>query len=214
MENQKRELRSMKRLHADILRYIESNSMINKNTKVLDCACGSGNLSESLLQKYTFLKENIYMVDIDDLKIPVNGAKFVKADLNSQTDFEDNYFDLIISLETIEHIINPNEFIIEMSRILTKNGTLIISTPNIHNIFSRILFLCTGEFQWYRKWSVYKNGGHISPIYHPCFCLMAERNNLKIVEYATTTARLLGTKVTFPLRGFFWGEILIYSFKK
>ena len=41
-----------------------------------------------------------------------------------------NSIDLITSFETIEHLNNPKAFLFECNRILSPNGTLIISTPN------------------------------------------------------------------------------------
>jgi SAM-dependent methyltransferase len=49
----------------------------------------------------------------------------------------DQSFDLIISFETIEHLINPTIFIKECYRVLTPGGKLIISTPN-RDTFHRV----------------------------------------------------------------------------
>lgn len=43
---------------------------------------------------------------------------------------EDSSFDLITSFETIEHIAHPGQFVDECARVLTTEGTLIVSTPN------------------------------------------------------------------------------------
>ncbi|MDR2010801.1 MAG: methyltransferase domain-containing protein [Bacteroidales bacterium] len=44
--------------------------------------------------------------------------------------FDDNSFDYVISLNTIEHIYNDSDVIREIARVLTPEGKLIISTPN------------------------------------------------------------------------------------
>jgi len=44
--------------------------------------------------------------------------------------FEDNFFDVIISFETIEHIQNLSLAVKEMYRVLKPNGKLIITCPN------------------------------------------------------------------------------------
>ena len=54
-------------------------------------------------------------------------------DINFDTDkfsYEDNEFDLIVSLAVLEHIENPNLFLNECKRVLKDNSFLYISTPN------------------------------------------------------------------------------------
>jgi len=126
------------------------------------------------------------MLDIKEIEIPLEGARFVRCDLNFPLELEDESFDLIISLETIEHLYNPNQYMAELNRMLKKNGLLILSTPNIHNIFSRILFLLTGKLHWYRDWMTRDLGGHVTPIYKKAFQLMYQRNGFGIVDHFTT----------------------------
>jgi SAM-dependent methyltransferase len=44
--------------------------------------------------------------------------------------FRDRSFDLIVSLETLEHLRNPDRFLDECARLLAPDGVLIASTPN------------------------------------------------------------------------------------
>ena len=57
--------------------------------------------------------------------------------------FEHNQFDIVIFLETIEHLKNPEKALFEIVRISKAKGTIIISTPNMNrpDIFlKRLLF--------------------------------------------------------------------------
>lgn len=45
-------------------------------------------------------------------------------------DFADESFDYVISFQVIEHIRRDREFVSEVSRVLRKGGTFIVSTPN------------------------------------------------------------------------------------
>lgn len=45
--------------------------------------------------------------------------------------FADSTFDLVVSLETIEHLLDPDELLSEIHRVLTPDGRLILSTPRL-----------------------------------------------------------------------------------
>jgi len=191
------------------MRLIEEKQVVQNDTTVLDCACGSGILSGKMLEKYPFLRDKIVMLDIEKIKLPLDGASFIQGDLDKGIELPDNSFDLIISIETIEHLLNPGLFLKEISRTVKLGGQLIITTPNIHNIFSRILFLLTGELQWYREWCIAQRGGHVFPINEVCLKKILLLNGFEILDMFTTTGRILGTQVVIPIRGRFWGEVWI-----
>ena len=54
--------------------------------------------------------------------------KFEQTDL-SEIKFPDNYFDYVLSLETLEHCPSPRVFLRELNRLLKPGGKLILSTP-------------------------------------------------------------------------------------
>jgi len=56
-------------------------------------------------------------------------AEFLCADV-MHLDFESGTFDYIVAGEIIEHMESPEDFILEMMRLLKQGGTLALSTPN------------------------------------------------------------------------------------
>lgn len=56
------------------------------------------------------------------------GEKFGLTDL-FKINFSDNYFDYILSLETLEHCPKPSAFLRELNRLLKPGGKLVLSTP-------------------------------------------------------------------------------------
>ena len=63
-----------------------------------------------------------------DTRLPAN-AEFRQMTV-PPLDFADESFDFVISFQVIEHIKRDKEFVAEVSRVLRKGGTFIVSTPN------------------------------------------------------------------------------------
>lgn len=103
-----------------------------ENKNVLDVACGCG-YGTSFLARHGAKS----VIGIDRSKEALERAKFYTEPnlkfINGDAyrlESENNTFDVIISFETIEHLDNPIKFVTELQRVLKKDGTLIISTPN------------------------------------------------------------------------------------
>ncbi|MFC1725343.1 class I SAM-dependent methyltransferase [candidate division KSB1 bacterium] len=101
--------------------------------KVLDYSCGSG-YGTSLISKKADI---IFGVDIDEeviayckMKYIGHNITFQKIKKNNIIPFEDQYFDVIVSFQVIEHIPDVNKYLSEFKRVLKDNGSVFISTPN------------------------------------------------------------------------------------
>lgn len=114
-------------------RYIFARPLV-KDKKVLDAACGTG-YGSAILSKTA---ASVFGVDIS--KEAISYAKnnysapnisFSVADIESLP-FEDNFFDVVVSFETIEHVDTQKQekFLSEVKRTLKKDGIFIVSTPN------------------------------------------------------------------------------------
>ncbi len=57
-------------------------------------------------------------------------CKFVKA-LDFPLPFKDRSFNLVCSYETVEHVYNYNTFISELARIMTDDGIMVVTCPNV-----------------------------------------------------------------------------------
>lgn len=67
------------------------------------------------------------MIELAKKKFPEE--EFRLTDIENLTEFQDNYFDRIVSLETLEHTPKPNIFLNELNRILKPGGLLVMSLP-------------------------------------------------------------------------------------
>ena len=93
--------------------------------KLLDIGCGLGNL----LKFY----DNSVGVDINEYNINYckkNNLQVFKIE-NDHLPFLDNDFDSVIMDNVLEHIESPDKLIIQIKKILSKDGILIIGVPGI-----------------------------------------------------------------------------------
>ena len=152
-------------------RYYEIVTLIADEdiNNALDIGCGWGTI-------YNILRElgyNINAIDIDNpSNIEHTSFQYHDIDKSPQVPYDDCTFDLVICSEVIEHIEEPIRLLKEIYRILSPNGIVIITFPNILNFTSRYNYLMNrrhSKFQWTKNDEcIYhpKNGigGHISAI--------------------------------------------------
>ncbi|MBW2251247.1 MAG: class I SAM-dependent methyltransferase [Deltaproteobacteria bacterium] len=143
---------------------LEITAALSKG-RVLDIPCGQGALAEKL-RKQDF---EIFCGDYDSENYRIKGGNFIRLDLNFNLPYKDETFDCVTSVEGIEHIENPHLLIREIGRILKTGGHLVITTPNIMNIKSRLYFLLRSYFTDFKHFSQTGNqsellGLHINPI--------------------------------------------------
>ena len=98
---------------------------------------------------------------------PIKSKKV--AVCNIETDrfpFEDNYFDLVVCTEVLEHLPqSPAHAIREMYRVTKTHGHVLITTPNITRSINRAKMLL-GKSVTYPLSQVLENEGKGSNIYH------------------------------------------------
>jgi SAM-dependent methyltransferase len=72
--------------------------------------------------------------------------------------YADEFFDVIFLGDVIEHVPSPRDLIAECTRILKKGGVIVISTPNLDCLWSKMTFKL---WKWFKiPWS------SVTPPYH------------------------------------------------
>jgi ubiquinone/menaquinone biosynthesis C-methylase UbiE len=169
------------------------NRMRERNAHILDIPAGAGRLSDRLRQEG-------FTVDCADINASRND--YVFADMNKPLPFADGQCDVVVSMEGIEHIINYQGFIGEASRITKRGGFVILTTPNISCFYSRLMFMCTGNFFQFWPAQSYVNVnreeifdyGHITPLTWQKMYFHFSQHGFKLVD-------LRGNKI--KRKGFF-----------
>ncbi|MBX2958854.1 MAG: class I SAM-dependent methyltransferase [Flavobacteriales bacterium] len=115
-------------------RYEEILKSFSGTETILDIACGSGFGTHLLATK---TEGKVYGGDLSSDAINLCQKTWRKNNLSFQIMdgtnlcFEDDYFDIVVSFETIEHTTEFNKMINEFKRVLKPNGIIYLSTPNI-----------------------------------------------------------------------------------
>ena len=113
------------------------------HARVLDAPCGgSAALTLALLEK----EFDAIGADLDPGAEARLGKGFASVDLNAALPWPEQSFDAIFSTEGIEHLESHYSFLREMHRILKPGGILVITTPNITALRSRVRFFGSGFF--------------------------------------------------------------------
>jgi 2-polyprenyl-3-methyl-5-hydroxy-6-metoxy-1,4-benzoquinol methylase len=135
---------------------LNSGSLDNK--KILEIGCGRGGFAlylSSISGPHTeIVAADFSQAAVDKGKAfarsqDISNITWTQADIQ-KIPFPDEYFDIVISCETIEHVPNPLQGVRELARVLKKGGSLILTTPNYLGLFGiyRGYLRLTG-----RKWT-------------------------------------------------------------
>jgi SAM-dependent methyltransferase len=98
---------------------------------VLDGACGVGYGTAHLARE----AGRVVGVDRDEGAIAYARAHYAAANVEFRVadlldlDLPDASFDVVCSFETIEHLPDPDAFLLEVTRVLRPGGTFLVSTP-------------------------------------------------------------------------------------
>lgn len=116
--------------------FIVGNTENNENIKILDLGCGEG-LYTFTLANSDFRGEIVaFDFNAELLKRANNWVdknkkiNFTNGDLTKALPFPNNYFDIIIFTEVLEHIDDEIKPLKEIYRILKNDGKLFLTVPN------------------------------------------------------------------------------------
>ena len=117
--------------------FLDIVKISGKKQKILDCGCGPGSLAIYLSKR---LGRRTYGVDISKAGVQLAEkmaekenavCTFEVADIENRIPFPDDFFDLVIMHEVIEHLVYPEKAIGEVTRVLKNHGLLIVICPNL-----------------------------------------------------------------------------------
>jgi len=114
-----------------------------KPGRMLDIGCGSG----KFLWHMKIKGWDTYGVEINKSAVELGKHYGLNIFLGTLLDakFPDNFFDYIRLNHSFEHMVNPNEILVEIRRILKSTGKVLVGVPNINGLNAKIF----GKYWWY-----------------------------------------------------------------
>lgn len=125
--------------------YVQASNLMEGKT-VLDLGCNTGYGCEILSNS----AKKVAGADVSENAIAIAKEKYGDLGIDFQVidgkklPYESNEFDIIVSFQVIEHIVDYNTYINELKRVLKPGGQVIFTTPN------SALRLDPGMKPWYK----------------------------------------------------------------
>lgn len=115
---------------------------LKPNQTVLDVGCSDGSLGLRIRKVF---KSKVYGIDVSPKAIETaknNLDLAILADASFDAlNLDDDYFDVIIFADVLEHVYDARQLLIRMERYLKPGGYYLISVPNIANWYIRLKLL-------------------------------------------------------------------------
>ncbi len=167
--------------------------------RILDIPAGHGILSARLAET----GHAVTAVELAPGRFAVPSVPCVPASMEERLPFTDGAFDVLVSLEGIEHLRKPYAFVAECRRVLAPGGWLLLSTPNILKLTSRLRFLAGGFLNSFpRPLNEHRERhgmyGHINLLSYYEMRFLLHSEGLRIRRVATSQQKL-GDWMLVPL---------------
>jgi ubiquinone/menaquinone biosynthesis C-methylase UbiE len=164
---------------------------------LLEIPAGEGALAWQLHK----LGYHVTAGDIDPAFCKVRVIPCIYLDLNHKFPIEDASFDYVSCIEGIEHLQDHFQFVRECHRVLKPGGRLVLSTPNILNLASRLKFLMSGFYSLVprpiNEFSVIPVFDHIHPLTYYQLRYMLHTQGFAIEQVETDLIRRSAAALLF-----------------
>ena len=128
--------------------------------KLLEVGCGAGGMAKAI----KFYRPDLEVVGIDisaeaiyEAKKDPQGIRFLKADINNLSQFENESFDAVAMFDVLEHLENPLSALRQIYRILKPKGIVVALVPldgslwTVHGLFKVFGFIPKKKYAGHKQ---------------------------------------------------------------
>ena len=117
---------------------------------LIDVGCGTGKLWGYLGSRF----KRYVGIDIAHYDGLPDDVEFHQIDLDTgRAPFPDGAADVVVAVETIEHLENPRAFARELTRLARPGGWVVVTTPNQLSLLSKLTLVLKNEFNAFQSGS-------------------------------------------------------------
>ncbi len=139
-----------------LLRYCRG---MNEGARILDVGCGDG-FHLSLLRTYGDPTWRLEGIDFDRRAVDAGRSKGLEVHLGDlgEVGLDPSAYDVVYTLQTIEHVAHPNEFLRSINRLLKPGGRLVVVTDNNESLdFGLFKKHYWGGYHFPRHWNLFNS---------------------------------------------------------
>jgi ubiquinone/menaquinone biosynthesis C-methylase UbiE len=136
---------ALRGVHEGVVKAIINIASPSESISILDVGAGQGALSK-LLHEAGY---SVSACEFNKDNFVYNKVEFKEANVAEHLPYDDNTFDIVVAAELIEHLLDQTTFLNECNRVLKPGGSLVVSTPNILSLKSRLQFFSSGYYWSY-----------------------------------------------------------------
>ena len=128
--------------------------------RILDLGCGNGSLSHVLaLKGYDVIGIEESFQGVEQAQNNFSNCKFIQGSIYNLPDTKiEGTFDIVLSVEVIEHLFYPKELVRAARKYLKSDGRLIVTTP-YHGYWKNVVLALSGKMD--EHLNALWDGGHI-----------------------------------------------------
>lgn len=183
---------------------------------LLDVSCKEGDVLRALVSRGFTLRGTNFESDGPSVDaIPVDYG----VDLRRPLSYADASFDVVLLVEVIEHLENHRIAINELARILKPGGVLILTTPNVMRLNSRLHFFFSGYHKTKRRFIPFvtpleqAHRFHNYPIDLPILYYLCKQSGLDVEHVGSSKvklySRLLYAFFGLPVHAYTWYTLIV-----
>lgn len=183
---------------------------------LLDVSCKEGDVLQALQARGLRLRGTNYEPTGPGLNgIPIDYG----VNLLERLPYDDASFDVVLLIEVIEHLENHRTALGELARILKPGGVLILTTPNIMRLNSRLHFFWSGYHKTKRRFIPFDtpldqaHRFHNYPIDLPILYYLCSQYRLELERVGRSKikaySRLLFGLFGLPVMAYTWYTLLL-----